>query len=152
TEQRRQLNKSPQGNITIALAQHDSGKITLTITDDGAGIDPHRLKAAAVKRNLITVEEAEQLSEAALLELIFRSGLSTSSLITDLSGRGVGMAIVREKTEQLGGSITLASSTGRGTRFTLVLPITLATFRGMLITLAQQTFIIPSVHVDCALR
>lgn len=152
TEQRRQLNKSPQGNITIALAQHDSGKITLTIADDGAGIDPHRLKAAAVKRNLITLEEAEQLSEAALLELIFRSGLSTSSLITDVSGRGVGMAIVREKIEQLGGSITLASSTGRGTRFTLVLPITLATFRGMLITLAQQTFIIPSVHVDCALR
>jgi two-component system chemotaxis sensor kinase CheA len=151
-DQRHRLKKSPQGNITIALAQHDSGKITLTIADDGAGIDLDRLKVAAVKRNLVTATEAEQLSDTALRELIFRSGLSTNSLITDVSGRGVGMAIVREKIEQLGGSISVASSIGHGTTFTLILPISLATFRGMLITLSQQTFIIPSVHVDCALR
>lgn len=152
SDERHRLKKSSSGNINVAIAQRDSNKITLTITDDGAGIDADQLVSSALARGLITAEEAKDLSKTAAMELMFRSGLSTSKLITDVSGRGLGMAIVKEKIEQLGGNIAIASEAGQGTTFTIVLPINLATFRGLLVTVAEQTFILPSVYVDCALR
>src|SRR5690606_1827894 len=152
SDERHRLKKSSSGNINVTIAQRDSNKITLTITDDGAGIDADQLVSSALARGLITAEEAEDLSKTAAMELMFRSGLSTSKLITDVSGRGLGMAIVKEKIEQLGGNIAIASEAGQGTTFTIILPINLATFRGLLVTVAEQTFILPSVYVDCALR
>ncbi len=146
--ERRQANKTPQGNISISVRQKDSGKIVITITDDGAGIDVSRLKAIAVERNVLTADEAAQLPDTESLHLIFKSGLSTSRLITDLSGRGLGMAIVRDKIEQLGGTIDISSATNLGTRFELVLPISLATFRGTLVQADDKTFIVPSANVD----
>lgn len=150
--QRQKARKPVQGNISIAIAQKDSGKITITVTDDGKGIEISRLKSAAVTQGMLGQEEAEGLSETAALDLIFKSGLSTSSLITDVSGRGLGMAIVRDKIEQLGGSIEVTSEPSAGTRFQIVLPVHLSTFRGTLIGVGDQIFIVASANVDRVVR
>ncbi|MDO8863573.1 hybrid sensor histidine kinase/response regulator [Haliea sp. E1-2-M8] len=150
--QRRQSHKPPQGAVGISVVQKESGKIAITITDDGAGIDIQRLKAVAIESGTLPANEADSISDAEALDLIFKSGLSTSPLITDLSGRGLGMAIVRDKIEQLGGSIGVSSTVKVGTRFDILVPISLATFRGTLVQAADKTFIIPSANVDRVLR
>lgn len=106
---RQDKGKPEHGSITIAIAPKDGGKIEILITDDGAGIDAEGVRAAALKLNLVSAGEAEKLSVQAMLALIFQSGVSTNPTITDISGRGLGLAIVREKIERLGGVIALES-------------------------------------------
>ncbi|MDP1952374.1 MAG: chemotaxis protein CheW, partial [Betaproteobacteria bacterium] len=106
---RQDRGKPEHGSITIAIAQKDGGKIEILVADDGAGIDADRVKAAALKLNLVSAEEAEKLDELDTQALIFQSGISTSQIITDISGRGLGLAIVREKVERLGGTVALES-------------------------------------------
>jgi len=144
--------KTPHGTISIAISQQDGGKIELVIADDGAGIDATKVKAAAGKLGVVTTEEAEQLDEREALALVFRSGVSTSPIITDLSGRGLGLAIVQEKVERLGGAITLETRADAGTTFRIVLPLTLATFRGILVRAGAQLFVIPAVSVERVVR
>jgi two-component system chemotaxis sensor kinase CheA len=146
--QRQKANKPIQGKVSVSIDQKNSGKITITVIDDGAGIDIERLKSLAVSRNLISHEVADKLSATDALDLIYTSGLSTSALITDVSGRGLGMAIVRDKIEQLGGNITVTSTPGEGTCFQIDLPVHLATFRGTLVAIADEAFIVPSASVD----
>ncbi|TAK82471.1 MAG: hybrid sensor histidine kinase/response regulator [Betaproteobacteria bacterium] len=150
--ERVQKGKPAHGTISIAISQKDGGKIEVTVADDGAGIDVAKVKAAAAKLGEVSAEEAEQLDEQGALALVFRSGVSTSPIITDLSGRGLGLAIVREKVERLGGTIALETPVDAGTTFRIVLPLTLATFRGILVRAGERLFVIPAVSVERAVR
>ena len=140
--------KPPHGTLTLSLAQKDSGKIEILLSDDGRGIDTAAVKISACQNNLISAEEADKLSEQEIQSLIFQSGLSTSAMISDISGRGLGLAIVREKIEHLGGSIALESQQGKSTAFRMVLPLMLSTFRGVLVRAAQQYFVVPTLSVE----
>ncbi|HUX25061.1 MAG TPA: hybrid sensor histidine kinase/response regulator [Burkholderiales bacterium] len=144
--------KSPHGTITLAISQQDSGKVEILVTDNGAGIDAARVKAAAGKLGVVSAEDAERLGEAETLALIFQSGVTTSPIITDVSGRGLGLAIVREKVERLGGSIAIESQPDAGTAFRIVLPLTLANFRGILVRAGGQLFVIPAASVERVAR
>jgi two-component system chemotaxis sensor kinase CheA len=144
--------KPPQGTIAIAVSQMDGGKIELAITDDGAGIDIEKVKAAVTKAGELSAAQAEQMDEREAVALVFRSGISTSPMITDLSGRGLGLAIVQEKVERLGGAIALETRAGAGTTFRIVLPLTLATFRGVLVRAGERRFIVSASSVERVVR
>jgi two-component system chemotaxis sensor kinase CheA len=154
---RQDKGKPACGNITVAIAQKDGGKIEIMVTDDGAGIDIARVKAAARKLNLVSAEEAEKLGEQEAQALAFQSGISTSQIITDISGRGLGLAIVREKVERLGGTVALESrhdgvTHEGGTTFRITLPLMLATFRGVLVRGGEHCFVIPALSVERVTR
>jgi len=151
-EERRAGGKPEKGRLSIAVSSVERGRVEITLSDDGKGIDPERLRASAMKSGLLEAEEVRALTDEEALMLIFQSGLSTSPIITDISGRGLGMAIVREGVESLGGKISLSSLPGKGTRFTLSLPVTLATFRGVIVREWGQQFVIPTVCVRRAAR
>ncbi len=140
--------KPATGSLTLAVTQLDGSKIEILIADDGAGIDLEKVKAAAVRAGILSEEEARKLDEKAALSLVFASGVSTSRIITEISGRGLGMAIAREKVERLGGTIAIETARGAGTTFRIVLPVTLATFQGVLVGAGGQTFVIPTVKID----
>ena len=144
--------KPPHGTCALAISQLDSGKVEILVTDDGAGIDAAKVKAVACKLGLVSAEETEWLEESAALALIFQSGISTSPIITDVSGRGLGLAIVREKVERLGGAIALESTPDAGTCFRITLPLTLATFRGVLVRAGEQLCVIPAGSVERVTR
>lgn len=140
--------KPPRGIITLAITQKDSGKVEILVADDGAGIDAERVKAAARKLGVVSAEEAGRLGEREVLGLAFQSGVTTSPIITDVSGRGLGLAIVREKVERLGGTVALESQPDAGTAFRIVLPLTLANFRGVLVRVGGQLFVVPAASVE----
>ncbi|ARO87489.1 hybrid sensor histidine kinase/response regulator [Nitrosospira lacus] len=144
--------KRPQGTITLACSQKDSGAAEVLVADDGAGIDIAMIKAAACKLGVISAEDAERLAEPESVALAFQSGVTTSPIITDISGRGLGLAIVREKIECLGGSVTVKSEPGAGTAFHISLPLMLANFRGVLVRAGGQFFVIPSTSIERAVR
>jgi two-component system chemotaxis sensor kinase CheA len=144
--------KPPHGTISLSVSQQDGGKIALEVSDDGAGIDIGRVREAAERLGEISAGQDPQPDEAELMSLVFRSGVSTSPMITELSGRGLGLAIVREKVERLGGTITLATHPGTGTTFRMVVPLTLATFRGVLVGTAGRLFVVPAGSVQRAVR
>ncbi len=146
--ERSAAHKPAAGSLTLAVAQLDGSKIEILVADDGGGIDLERVKAAAVRAGIVSEEEARSLDTKAALALIFASGVSTSRIITELSGRGLGMAIVREKVERLGGTIAIETARGTGTTFRIVLPVTLATFQGVLVSAGGQTFVIPTASIE----
>lgn len=149
---RQQKRKPRHGTISVYICQKDSGKVEILIGDDGAGIDLAKVKAAARKLGILSAEGAEKLGEQEATALIFQSGVSTSPIITDVSGRGLGLAIVREKVERLGGDITLESRPEAGTSFRIVLPLALATFRGVLVRAGEHLFVIPTINVERVTR
>lgn len=144
--------KPPRGRVELAVAQVGGDKVEIVVRDDGAGIDLARVKAKAVELHLLSSSEAERLDDAAALNLIFHSGLSTSALITDISGRGLGMAIVREKADALGGTIQVDNRRGQGVTTRIRLPITLSTFRGVLVNLAGRLYVLPTLNVERVVR
>lgn len=146
-EERKLKNKSPRGSLKLMITQKSGDKIEIQISDDGAGIDVEKLKETALRSNFISPEEALNLSDQEALKLIFHSGMSTSPIITDISGRGLGLAIVQEKVEKTGGTASVETSLAEGTTFRLALPITLATFRGILIRLGEHLFVLPIMNV-----
>lgn len=149
---REQKGKTAHGTIAVAITQKDSGKIEILFADDGAGVDVAKVKAAAVRMGIISAEELGKLDEQEALALIFRSGVSTSPIVTDLSGRGLGLAIVREKVEHLGGTVALDTHPDAGTTIRIVLPLTFATFRGVLVRAGGQLFVIPVTSVERVAR
>lgn len=149
---RRASQKKPDGAISITIAQKDGDKVEISVADDGAGIDIGKVKAAAIRQGAVSEDAIDKLREREILPLIFESGISTSDIITDLSGRGLGLAIVREKIERLGGAVGIESQSGIGTTFRIVLPLTLATFRGVLVRAGAQLFVLPQHNVECVLR
>lgn len=144
--------KPVRGTITITFNASENRLLGISIADDGAGIDLDELCAAAIKAGIITQNEVSKLGTQEKLSLIFQSGISTSSIITDISGRGLGMAIVQEKIVKLGGNISVESQAGNGTTFRLALPLTLSTFRGALVKTANQIFVLPSINVERTVR
>lgn len=150
--ERQRRGKPARATITLTVSAIEGSKIELRVSDDGAGIDVAKVSDAAVRRGLMTRENASQLSEADAQSLIFKSDISTSPIITQLSGRGLGLAIVREKTEKLGGRVMVESQMGKGTTFRIALPVTLATFRGTCVETGNRWFIFPTSSVDRVTR
>ncbi len=149
---RESLAKTRAGAINVEISQTEGDKVAIVISDDGKGIDPARVRSEAIDRGIISRDEAEKLDDEAAVGLIFRSGVSTSPTVTQISGRGLGMAIVQEGIEKLGGSLSIKSTTGEGTSLRIDLPVTLATFRGILVRSGGRRFIVPSIHVDRIVR
>ncbi|MHB9072281.1 MAG: hybrid sensor histidine kinase/response regulator [Desulfobaccales bacterium] len=147
-EERRRRHKPDRGRITIAIVPLEGSKVEVSVSDDGAGIDAARVRQAAVKLGLISPEAAEEADESELWSLIFEAGFSTSPIITDISGRGLGLAILREKVEKLGGSYAVETAPGTGTTFRMVLPISMATLRGTLVRLGPRLFVVPTRNVE----
>jgi len=150
--ERLQKGKSSQGIIRIRIQQKDSGKVEIMLEDDGAGIRMADVREAALRNGLLSKDDADKLTEAEGLLLIFRSGLSTAPIITDLSGRGLGLAIVLEKIEKLGGSISVETAPDKGTILRIQLPLILATFRGILIEVGKRLFVLPTGNVERVAR
>lgn len=150
-EERQKINKPPRGRISIAVLQRDS-KVEIQVADDGSGIDAGRVRKSAVKCGAISELDAEKLSDAEAVMLIFRSGVSTSPMLTNISGRGLGLAIVREKVEQLGGTVWIENRVNAGTTFHMLLPLTLSTFRGVILQVADRLFVLPTNHVERVVR
>jgi two-component system chemotaxis sensor kinase CheA len=144
--------KPATGTIRIRVEQESGSRINLYIEDDGAGLNKAAILQAAIKNGVIPSEGAEKLQDQEVFALIFKSGISTSPFITDISGRGLGMAIVAEKVFNLGGTIQVESSQGKGTGFLISLPVTLSTFKGILVRLNRQRFIVPVSAVESAFR
>jgi two-component system chemotaxis sensor kinase CheA len=145
-ERREEAGKPRAGTITLSASQR-GGSIVVELADDGAGIDPECVKASALKKGLITTEEAQRLTDQEALWLVFRSGVSTRATITDLSGRGVGLDVVHENVERLQGTIDLSSQLGRGTCISLKLPLTVATTLSLLAEAGGETFGIPLINI-----
>lgn len=150
-EVRRAAGKNAAGTIRIA-ASHEDNQVILVIEDDGAGMDAEAIARSAVSKGMITAEEADSLTEEEALRLIFRPGFSTASQISDISGRGVGMDIVRNDIERLNGMIDIETTKGAGTRFRVRLPLTLAIIRGLLVHAGTATFVIPMSSVAEIIR
>jgi two-component system chemotaxis sensor kinase CheA len=139
-EKRVAAGKSEEGLVRLS-ALHRSGRIVIEVSDDGAGINRPRVKQIAVDKGLIAPDAI--LSDEEIDNLIFLPGFSTASEISDISGRGVGMDVVKRSIQALGGRISITSRPGQGSTFTMSLPLTLAVLDGMVVTVAQQTLVVP---------
>ena len=148
SEERARKKKPPRGTIAMAISPRNGNNVEIVISDDGAGISIDKVRAASLKLGVISPGEVERLTALEVLSLIYQSGVSTSPIVTDVSGRGLGLAIVREKVEKLGGTISFETHLDAGTTFQIVLPLTLATFRGVLIRVGEHLFIIPLASVE----
>lgn len=144
--------KPARGTIKISISQESGRKVDIVLSDDGAGIDRVRLRESALKNSVVSGQKLDQMNDQEILNLIFRSGVTTSQMITDLSGRGLGMAIVAAKVEGLGGSITIESEAGQGTRFVISLPLSLSTFRGVVVRVYSQLFVVPTSAIERVIR
>jgi two-component system, chemotaxis family, sensor kinase CheA len=143
-EERLDNNKQEIGTIRLN-AFHQGGNICITVEDDGRGLNRDRIVARAVKQGLIG--ENEKLSDDQIWPLIFRPGFSTAEKVTDVSGRGVGMDVVKRNIEGLGGTVSIKTMPGHGTIFTLKLPLTLAIIEGMTVRVGQETYIVPLLSI-----
>lgn len=140
--------KAAQATITIAVEQIESNKVSITISDDGAGIDLSHLKQAAVSHGILSEDAARQMGDSSALSLMFLSGISTTPMVTTVSGRGLGLAIVLDKAEKLGGRVSVHTHLGKYTTFQIQVPLIMATFRGILLQSGGQTFVIPTAAVE----
>ena len=144
--------KAPRATIMLTATQINGNKVQLLVSDDGAGIDTNKVKESAIRHALISAEEAARLDEREVQALVFQSEVSTSPIITELSGRGLGLAIVREKAEKLGGKVSVESRPGLGTAFRIILPAIRATFRGILVEAAGRLLVVPTAQVERVAR
>jgi len=139
--------KEDSGTLTLKASQ-EAGSIVILICDDGAGIDASRVKAKAVEMGVLNDETAATISDAAALQLIFHAGLSTAKKVSNISGRGVGMDVVRNSIEKAGGSVEISSEPDKGTTLRIRIPLTMAIISGMLVKCAGQLFAIPQMSVQ----
>ncbi|HZF98827.1 MAG TPA: chemotaxis protein CheW, partial [Pseudoxanthomonas sp.] len=147
-EARREAGKDETGTLTLA-ASHQGGHIVIEVSDDGRGLDRERILAKAIERGLAVPENP---TDSQVWDLIFHPGFSTADAVTDLSGRGVGMDVVRRNIQALGGEVQLESQAGRGTRVVIRLPLTLAILDGMSVRVGGETLILPLSYVIEALQ
>lgn len=146
TEERLRIGKPAKGLVRIT-ASHQENHVILTIEDDGSGIDAKKIKESAVRKQILTPQEAESLSEHDAINLIFRTGFSTAQAVSEVSGRGVGMDIVKNHINKLNGIIDVETKVGEGTRFIIKLPLTLAILTGLLVKINNETFALPMSNV-----
>jgi two-component system chemotaxis sensor kinase CheA len=145
-EDRRRAGKPESGTLSVR-AFHEAGTVTIEIADDGRGIDPKRVAAHALSKGLLTASEAAALSDREAIELIFRPGFSTAAQVTQISGRGVGMDVVRSQVERAGGQVEVESVVGRGTALRMKMPLTLAIIPALMVRSGDQRFAIPQVNL-----
>ena len=143
-ETRKEKGKAPVGTIKLA-AKHAGGNILIQVTDDGAGIDRRKLFDKAVEKGIVAADA--KLGDDEIDDLIFAPGFSTAKAVTDVSGRGVGMDVVRRNINNLGGRISVQSVLGKGTRFTLTIPLTLAVLDGMMVAVGREKYILPLTSI-----
>ncbi|MBL9037554.1 MAG: response regulator [Archangium sp.] len=150
-ETRAMLGKAEQGVVALR-ARADGDLLLVEIEDDGRGIDPAKLREVAVTRGILTQAQANALPEREAMELIFRSGFSTKDEVSEVSGRGVGMDVVKRKVEALGGSVAVSSRVGRSTKVSLRLPQSLALMRVLLVRLGDDVYGMPAADVEAVAR
>ena len=150
-EERAKFGKKETGKITLS-AQRKGNQVIIEVEDDGGGIDPEKIKASAFKKGVAAQAELDKMSKEQLINLIFLPGFSTAKVVTDTSGRGVGMDVVKTKISALGGIVHVDSEVGMGTKITIKLPITLAIIQAILVKDALQTFAIPTSQVSEIVR
>ncbi len=150
-EVRAKAGKNETGTITLK-AFHEGGQIVIEISDDGSGIDPVRLKKKLVEKGMISSEELSTISDWQALNYIFKPGFSTASSVTHVSGRGVGMDVVKSNIEKLSGAIDLQSQVGKGTKFTIKIPLTLTIISALIFESQGQRFAIPQLSVTELVR
>jgi two-component system chemotaxis sensor kinase CheA len=150
-EERIKAGKEEKGKVNLDFIQAGDGKVEIIISDDGRGMDADEIRRTAISKNLITEAEAEGLSESETLALIFKSDFSTAKVVTELSGRGLGMAIVRDKINKLGGSIKIETEKGKGSKFILSIPLVLTTIRGLIVESGGQTFAINVTKIQAVI-
>ena len=141
--------KPEQGTVRLTACQ-ESGSIVIRLADDGAGLNRDRILRKAIQQGL--VQEHEKLTDEQVYQLIFAAGLSTAEKVTDVSGRGVGMDVVRRNIESLGGSVGIQSRAGQGSTFTIKLPLTLAILDGLSVQVGEQIYIVPLINIVESLR
>jgi two-component system chemotaxis sensor kinase CheA len=138
--------KKAKGTVTLR-AYHQAGKVRIDVADDGAGIEAARLRRKAVEKGVVTAEQAARLSDRETVRLIFHPGFSTAEKITDVSGRGVGMDVVRTNIEKLGGTVDVESVPTKGTTIQITLPLTLAIIPSLIVGAGDECFVVPQVNV-----
>lgn len=149
-EERQAAGKPDQGTIQLTAVPVE-GQIVLTIIDDGRGIDPDKIRKKAIDRHIISEEDSKQFSDAEITDLVFLPNMSTAETVTDISGRGVGLDVVRSNIEALGGSVYVTSQVGQHTTFHLTLPLTLALVQTMLVTIYDTLYAIPVLSITTAM-
>ncbi len=150
-EERLKAGKPERATIKLT-ARHEQGRIILTVEDDGKGIDPQKIRAVAIGKGIISEVDANALSDDEAINLIFSSGFSTARVVNDVSGRGVGLDIVRNNIQRLNGTVMVETEMGKGTRFMVTLPLTLAIVPTLLVQIGKSTLAIPLVTVLETLR
>jgi two-component system chemotaxis sensor kinase CheA len=141
-EERIAAGKNPKGHVWLR-AYHKGNSVAIEVEDDGRGIDPEKMRQVGVKKGLVTAEEAKLLDDRQAVDLIFAPGFSSAEKITDVSGRGVGMDVVKTNIKNLKGNIQINTEAGRGTRFTLTLPLTLAIIDALMVQIGKDVYAIP---------
>jgi two-component system chemotaxis sensor kinase CheA len=142
----------PAGGRLLLRAFHEGGQVNIEIADDGAGIDPQRVRAKTVERGIMTEEQAARLSDREAVNLVFLPGFSTAQAVTKVSGRGVGMDVVRTHIEGIGGTVDLLSRPGEGTTVLIRIPLTLAIVPGLLVNAGGERFVIPQLNLHELIR
>ena len=145
-EVRARIGKPPQGRLTLR-AYHEGGQVNIEIGDDGAGIDVARVKQKAIEKGLLRPEQSDKLTDREALNLVFQPGFSTAKTVTNVSGRGVGLDVVKSNIEKIGGIVDVFSRPGEGTTVKLKIPLTLAIIPGLVITSGGERFVIPQVSL-----
>jgi two-component system chemotaxis sensor kinase CheA len=143
--------KPAMGTIVLK-AYHEAGQVIIEIVDDGGGLNSDKIVAKALSRGLISPDQAKSMSDKEKANLIFLPGLSTAEQVTDVSGRGVGMDVVKSNLDQLGGQVDIETERGKGTTIRIKLPLTLAIIPSLLVSVGQERYAIPQVNVDELLR
>jgi two-component system, chemotaxis family, sensor kinase CheA len=144
---RRRLGKPSRGTIALR-AYHEGGQVHIQISDDGAGIDLQKIKANAIREGILTAQKAEDLSERQLINIIFRPGFSTADTVSNISGRGVGMDVVKRDLDHIGGSVEVQTALNKGTTIKIRIPITLAIIPVLIVVAGGQRFAIPQVNLE----
>jgi two-component system chemotaxis sensor kinase CheA len=150
-EIREQIGKYRTGTILLK-AYHEGGSVSIDIVDDGTGIDFEKVKRKALEKGVVTEAELATMGEQQLLQLIFKPGFSTAEKVTDFSGRGVGMDVVKTNIERLGGTVEIFTQPGKGSTFKLVLPLTLAIIPSLIVEVEKQKFALPQVNLEEIVR
>ena len=146
-EERKANGKNPQGMILLR-AYHEGGQVNISIRDDGRGIDPEKVSRKAIEKGVVTKDQASRMSSRELVNLVFAAGFSTAEVVSDVSGRGVGMDVVRSNIEKLGGTVQLDTVVGQGTTVLLQLPLTLAIIPSLIVGVQEYRFAVPQVNVE----
>lgn len=145
-EARLRVGKPATGTLRL-MATQEGERIVIRVRDDGRGMDPEVLRSKALEKGLLTADQAERLSEGECFDLIFLAGFSTRQEVSDISGRGVGMDVVKTRVAELGGTLAISSELGRGSEILVSLPLTLATLRSLMVRISGRVYAIPMINV-----